>query len=229
MGPWLIVLACGDRYLCSCTSMTKRTWSSIRVANRLILLTILLGFIAYIHVPIFFGIDIITATQKPTCYQSGPPGTYRIVLSFFNLIYFGVSPSLCMFMFGLLTLRNINQSKRIVLGPLANLNTALNQTIRKINRQMLRMLSVQVLVYCVTGLTFSIATFFLSIRPNETKTVFQVAQENLIIAVLGMLTNTGPALSFYLFTFSSGLSRKELKKLFCSSNRINNQPGQILK
>jgi len=199
------------------------------VANRLILLTILLGFVAYIHVPIFFEIEIITATQKPTCYQSGPPGIYRIVLSFFNLIYFGVSPSLCMLLFGLLTLRNINQSKRMAVGSLANLNTALSQNIRRTNRQMLRMLSVQVLVYCVTGLTFSMATFVLSIHPNEMKTVFQVAQENLIITVLGMLTNTGPALSFYLFTLSSGLSRKELKKLFCSSNRINNQPEQILK
>ncbi len=222
------MLACIDRHLSSSISPAKRAWSSIHVANRVIPITILLGFIAYIHVPIFFTIDIIPATQQPMCYSPGPPGTYRIILSFFNLIYFGLSPSFCMLLFGLLTLRNIERSKRIVAGSSTNVETAASQNNRKTNRQMLRMLFVQVLIYCVTGTAFSVGMIVTSINPSETKNTFQLAQDNMIIAVVGMLSNTGPCLSFYLFTLSSGLFRKELKKLFCKFNGKDNQlqPGQ---
>ncbi|CAF3651802.1 unnamed protein product [Rotaria sp. Silwood1] len=227
LGFWLIVLACGDRYLCSSASTNKRALSSVHVARRLIPVTILIGFIAYIHVPIFFKIDIIPATQKPICYPPGPPGTYRIVLSYFHLIYFGLSPSFCMLIFGMLTLRNIERSKRLAMAPSINLETAANQNLRKTNRHMLRMLFVQVLVYCITGLTFSVALIYTAIIANQQKNVFQSAQENMINAVVGMLSTTGPCLSFYLFTLSSGLFRKELKNLFCKFNRVTIQTQQV--
>jgi hypothetical protein len=223
---WLIVLACGDRYLCSSASANKRAWSSIRVARRAIPLTILIGFIAYIHVPIFFKIDIIPATQEPICYPPGPPGTYRIVLSYYNLLVLGLFPSFSMLIFGMLTLRNIERSKRLLVVPSTNLENPTQQTNRKTNRHMLRMLLLQVLVYCVTGLTFSVALIYTAIGASQPKNVFQVAQENMINAVVGMLSTLGPCSSFYLFTLSSGLFRKELKTLICRFNRIDNQSQQ---
>jgi hypothetical protein len=193
------------------------------VANRLIPITILLTFIDFIHVPFFLRIDIIPATQKPTCYSLAPPGTYRIVLSFFNLIYFGLSPSFCMLVFGLLTSRNVERSKRIAARQTTNVEITTNQNNRKTNRQMLRMLFVQVLIYCVTGSAFSVGMIVTSINPSQIKDVFRLAQDNMIIAVVGMLSNTGPCLSFYLFTLSSGMFRKELKKLFYKLNGKGNQ------
>jgi hypothetical protein len=131
-----------------------------------------------------------------------------------------------MLVFGLLTLRNVERSKRLVVMPATNLVNTTNQTNRKTNSNMLRMLIVQVLVYSITGLTFSIALIYTAIIANQTKNVYQVAQENMINAVVGMLTNVGPCLSFYLFTLSSGLFRKELKNLFCRHNRIGNHSQQ---
>jgi hypothetical protein len=203
-----------------------RSWSSVRVANRIIPLTILIVTIAYIHVPIFFNISIIRATQQPICYTAGPPGTYRIVLSYFHLIFLGLSPGCCMLVFGLLTLRNIERSKRLVVMPSTNLVSTTNQNKRKTNNNMLRMLIVQVLVYSITGLALSIALIYTAIIANQQKNVFQWAQENMINAVVGMFSNVGPCLSFYLFTLSSGLFRKELKNLFCRHNRIGNLSQQ---
>jgi len=203
-----------------------RSWSSVRVANRIIPLTILIVTIGYIHVAIFFNISIIPATQQPICYPSGPPGTYRIVLSYFNLIFLGLSPGCCMLVFGLLTLRNIEQSKRLVVMPATNSVNTTNQTNRKTNSQMLRMLIFQVLVYSITGLTFSVAWIYTAIIAIQPQNVFQLAQQNMINAVVGMLSNVGPCLSFYLFTLSSGLFRKELKNLFCRHNRIGNHSQQ---
>jgi hypothetical protein len=88
------------------------------------------------------------------------------------------------------------------------------------------MLIVQVLVYSITGLTFSIALIYTAIIANQPKNIFQVAQENMINAVVGMLSDVGPCLSFYLFTLSSSLFRKELKNLFCRHNRIGNLSQQ---
>jgi len=213
--PWLVVLASIDRCLISSPSATMRAWSNLRIANRLIIFTVFAAFALYIHIPIFFQIDIIPATGKPICFPPGPPGTYRIILSFFNLIYFGLLPSLCMLILGLLTVRNIERSKRVLVAPDTAENTRVNRNNRKINHQMLRMLFFQVFVYCITCLAYSIATIISSITASQVKDVFQVAQESLITAVMGMMTNTGPCLSFYLFTLSSGLFRKELVKICC--------------
>ena len=221
---WSMVLVCVDRYLCSSASTSMRAMSSVRVANRAIPFTILIIFIAYIHVPIFFKIDIISATQKPTCYSRGPIGTYRTILYYFDLIVYGLSPSFFMLMFGLLTLRNVQQSKRLIVIPVTNLLTRTNQNNRKTNNQMLRMLIVQVLVYCVTGLVFSATIIYTSMNPPTND--FQGGQYNVVYAVVGMGSNVGPCLSFYLFTLSSALFRKELKNLFCRGNRIHNQPQQ---
>lgn len=224
LGFWLIVLACADRYFCSSASARKRALSSIRVASRTIPLTILIVLIAYSHVPVFFRIDIVPATQKPICYPPGPPGTYRIVLSYFNLLFLGLSPSLFMLIFGMLTLRNIDRSMRLLVAPSNPLPNTNNENLRKTNKQMLHMLLVQVSVYSVTGLTFSIALIMTAIQASQPKTIFQVAQENMINAVVGMLSTLGPCLSFYLFTLSSGLFRKELKHLFKKLLYVSNRP-----
>ncbi|CAF1299477.1 unnamed protein product [Adineta steineri] len=224
LGFWFIVCACADRYLCSSRSINMRAWSSVRVANRVIPLIILIILVAYSHVPVFFEIDIIPATQKPICYPPGPPGTYRIVLSYFNLIFLGLSPSLAMLMFGLLTLRNVERAKRLRVVPTTE---TINITNRTTNTHMLRMLLVQVLVYCITGLTFSVALIITAINASAPKNAFQVAQENMINAAVGMLSTVGPCLSFYLFTLSSGLFRKELKKLYEKIHRAENHPQQI--
>jgi hypothetical protein len=193
------------------SSTRLRGWSSIRMANRVIPLFILIGFVAYVHIPIFFHINIIPGTQKAICYPPGPPGTYRIVLSYFTLIFFGLSPPFCMLLFGILTLKNLNKSKRLV-QPSANIENIHNQNVQKSNRQILRMLLVQVLVYSVTGLGYSVPAILTAMTDDQPKNVFQVAQGNLITAVVGMMSNTRPRFSFYLFTLSSDLFSERTKE-----------------
>jgi hypothetical protein len=133
-----------------------------------------------------------------------------------------------MLIFGMLTLRNIERSKRSTVMTSTNLENTTNQNNnRKTNRHLLRMLLVQVMIYSVTGLTFSVALMITAINASKPKNIFQVAQENMINAVVGMLSTLGPCLSFYLFTLSSGLFRKELKNLFSRFNQIGNHPQQV--
>jgi len=208
---WLIALACIDRYLCSSPSKNKRAWSSTRVASQAIPLTILIVFLAYIHIPMIFKIYIIPSTNQAACHGTGPPGSYRKILSFFNLIVYGVSPSLCMLSFGMLTLHNIYQKQGF--NVIFSCNSKSSKA-RLPEKQLLRMLFIQVFIYSVSGMTFSIGFIFIAMNTKREKSVLDIAQENLIIALVGMFSNIGPCLSFYLFTLSSRLFRKQLKKLF---------------
>jgi len=196
-------------------------WSNLRIANRLIAFTVITSFAIYIHIPILFQIGSRTSNGPLSCYPAGISNTYRFILSILTLIYFGILPSLCMLLLGLLTIRNVQQSRRQVEDMITS-----NQNNRRLNRQMLRLLSVQVFVYSITGLAYSAFTIVFAILETQRRNVVQMAQERLSVAIIGLLSNLGPYLSFYLFTFSSALFRKELTKTFCTSSRIGQQSIQ---
>jgi hypothetical protein len=193
------------------------------VAARVIPITILINFLAYIHVPIFFELDIVAGTQKPVCYSGGPPGPYRTVLNCINLIFFGLLPPLCMLVFGMLTLRRINQSKRNQVAPSTNLQNPNNRIAQKKDRQIRRMLFIQFLVYSVTGLIFSVTVIITTVFSSQSINVFEKAQEAMANSIVGVVSTIGPCLSFYLFTLSSSLFRKEIKDLFKKLIRNGNQ------
>ena len=180
----MIVLACADRYLCSHRSVGMRAWSSIRVANRVIPFAILLGFLAYSHVPILFQIEIHPMTQKPICYRPDASGTYHIVLSYFHLIYFGLSPSFCMLLFGLLTLRNIEKSKRNAVGLLTTTTTTTANAANQITR-----IDESTDVSYVVGSSSDILYDRIDIFCWYHHNIYQCNsnEENLLNAVIGML------------------------------------------
>lgn len=193
------------------------------MAVRAIPITILINFLVYIHIPIVFEVDIVPATQNPVCYSTGPPGAYRVVLNCINLIFFGLLPPLCMLVFGMLTLRRINQSKRNQVAPSTNLQNPNNRIAQKKDRQIRRMLFIQFLVYSVTGLIFSVTVIITTVFSSQSTNVFNMAQEALANAIVGVVSTIGPCLSFYLFTLSSSLFRKEIKYLFKRFIRNGNQ------
>ncbi len=171
---------------------------------------------------IFFKIEIIPATQEPFCSYTDPAGPYRIFFAYFNLIFYGLVPPLCMLVFSLLTVRNINHSKRVRSMPTTVLQNAKNSNARKTDRQVLRMLLIQVLVYNVTAFIYSVSNIIIAATTTQSDNVSQVARTNLVLSVVGIISTLGPCLSFYLFTLSSPLFRKELKKLFSRFVRTDN-------
>ncbi len=50
------------------------------------------------------------------------------------------------------------------------------------------MLFIQVFVYNVSGITFSIALIIIAMNTNREKAVFNMAQENLILAIVEMFS-----------------------------------------
>jgi len=95
-----------NQFLCSSSSATLRKLSSVRVSFRIIPFTILFVSLTFIHMLVYY--KIILEHQQCDVESS----TYAEFDSFCNLIMWSWVPSLGMFIFTLLTLRNVRQGKR---------------------------------------------------------------------------------------------------------------------
>jgi len=130
-----------------------------------------------------------------------------------NLVFFSWIPSIGMLLFGLLTIRNIHQSKMRVLPQTQNNQQQPNQ--KKLDTQMIQMVIVQSFVFGSTSTAFSICQLYVSITSN-TRRVDSVERTkfNYIGTISNWISLVGPCLSFYLCTFTSKLFRSELMKFF---------------
>jgi len=113
-----------------------------------------------------------------------------------------------MLLFGLLTLNNLRQRRQIV--PRASQG---NQVVRRTDTQLLRMLTAQVLVIIICTLPFSIYRLYSTFTANLVKDTLRIAQENLAFQIVGAMTYFAHSSSFYLYTLTGTIFRKELIKI----------------
>ncbi|UJR14454.1 hypothetical protein I4U23_001451 [Adineta vaga] len=90
---WFIALASADRFWCSSASVVRRSWSSIRISNRLILLTTVLIGLTQVPFLIFYTIN----TQPVVCL--GQPNLFQQINGFFILVIWSMIPCIAMFIF----------------------------------------------------------------------------------------------------------------------------------
>ncbi|UJR38654.1 hypothetical protein I4U23_031320 [Adineta vaga] len=207
---WFVLLASIDRFLCSSSSTTLRSWSSIRVASRAILLVVLFISLIYIHLPILFAVQL---PQKSCVVMPGASDVFR---NFCNLILWSWLPTLGMFVFGSLTIRHVRQGRRRILPQ----NTG-NQ--RKTDTQLIKMMLVQASVFGSTAAILPSINLYITLTAKSTDDALKKATDNLLLNVFSYVALTGPCLSFYLFILSSQLFRRELMKLFKWRPRTQNQ------
>jgi len=160
----------------------------------------------YIHIPIYYGI------QPPlnTCFA--PTGIYQTFLSLWNLIIWSWLPTVGMLVFGLLTVRNVRQGKKRVLPQIIQDQTQQNR--KKTDAQLIKMMLVQSFVFGSTTTIYSIVNLYVSFATGSANDALKQATNNYLGNVFGYIALTGPCVSFYLFTLSSQLFRRELISLF---------------
>jgi hypothetical protein len=206
---WLIVLACIDRYLHSSMNQRIRQMSSLKTTRIIIGVTIIVITVLYSHMIVFYEITY-TPDQfgniTPGCY--GQKGIYRTFIASWYMVLYSLCPSLLMFIFGLLTLNNIHQRRKIV--PLIH---ETSQRVQRTNTHLLRMLLAQVLVTIISTLPFGIYRLYGSFTVNLIKDTLRRAQENLTFQVASTMTYFAHTSSFYLYTLAGSVFRKELIKI----------------
>jgi hypothetical protein len=143
---------------------------------------------------------------------NGQSSAYQEFNSFCNLVIWSWAPSLGMFIFTLLTLRNIRQGKRR-LAP-QNHQTVSRQSRSSTDRQLIQMTFGQCLALGLPTTAYSVGSLYIASKADLQKNTVQEASEIFLQTVLACIALLGLCLSFYLFTLSSQLFRRELVRLF---------------
>ena len=182
--------------------------------------------LAYAHVLYFAQRDLTI----PRC--DARLGVYLTFYGIWNLFIFGVSPSLLMLLFGLLTVRHVRRTvKRVAVnhGPIPTGREPTVQHHQKMtDRQLIQMLLGQCIVFSVTAAPSAINYVYFSIASSAGLDALQSAKNSLIGNVVNYLSLTGPSLSFYLFTLSSQLFRRELMSLCRRRQTMSMAPGTAI-
>jgi hypothetical protein len=117
-------------------------------------------------------------------------------------------PSFLMLLFGCLTLKNVRQRRQLVQ------RAGENRATRRTDSQLLRMLAAQVLVIIISTLPFCVDQLYISFTSSFTKSTLKIAQDNLAAQITAIVTYFAYSSSFYLYTLSGTIFRKEVGKIF---------------
>lgn len=219
LGLWFIALACIDRFCCSSSTTKLRSLSSMKIAQRSIVSCSIVMCIVYIHYLIYYEIGLAPdrfGRLSPTCVAQR--GFYRTFAPLWNMIWYAALPSLIMFIFGLLTIANIRQSHRHVTSH--NQSNSISMRRNGVNNQLVKMLLVQVITILLTIAPFFAYRIRASFVTNPMRNEYQLAQENLFLQVATVVSLISPSISFYLFTLSGTIFRRELLRLLSNCLQI---------
>jgi cytochrome b subunit of formate dehydrogenase len=228
---WMIILATIDRWLSSSVAVHMRQMSSLKNTRRSMLLVLI--YTCLINAPILYCYEANLTGVLRGCYGF----TYACRLTT-DLIYaFGTTliPLSLMIMFGLLTIRNVRhvQSRVRTLADITwdrDIRTTITtkssgQTqAKKMDRQLLKMLLVQVtLLLLLTG-PHAIQKVYTSFSSTPPSNSLQSSIQNLIFNIFTLMSFTGSGIPFYIYTLTGGslfrtalvdIVKTMMQKLFC--------------
>ena len=207
------------RFLCSSSSVALRAWSTPHVALRTILFSTALCGLSYIYLPLQYDLR----KTMPRC--SGNQGDHPLFNGIWNLLIFSLAPALVMLVFGLFTIRNIQESVKRVsvypinqrlqnLSPSMSLHDHLRRQRNITDRQLIQMMLVQSCYFILWSTPVSAWYIYDSLRMNMVIDALQKSKDDAFSIITGVISITGGCTSFYIFTLSSKLFRRELSHLF---------------
>ncbi|CAF1321066.1 unnamed protein product [Adineta steineri] len=215
-----IILASIDRYFASSREALRRQWSSPKIALRLIISNVLLWIIIYSQVLIFY--DIHNGNCSPQ------PGSYGTFFSIYISIDSGILPLSIMLIFGLLTVNNVRQNKRLIKPSIANIYDGPVRVSRvsKKDTQLYRMLANQILLFIVLNIFNPCYLLYQASTIYTLKSPLRRAVELFINNASYILIYLGFALTFTNFIVSSGMFRREFQQ-FIQTKILRRPPLNI--
>ncbi len=175
-----MIAACIDRWALCSQSATIRSFARPFIAVRVILILLIVWTIIPIHLAVFFN------NSTGRCIAM--PGSYAFFYAIYSMIVIGVMPLVLMIVFSLLAWHNL-QLIRSRVTPMGQ--PARNRNIHKRDRDLMKMLSGEVFVYCLTtipypiNLIYSVSTSSIAAHKSSTR----IAIESLIGYIVSPLLN----------------------------------------
>ena len=224
---WLIMLATVDRWLSSSTIANRRQKSSLKNAQRGMIIIIIVSTLIEIQQIFCYEANLTNTPLK--CYSKTV--MCGIVSDTFFALITILFPLLLMLIFGLMIISNVRQTQ-VRLQPMNTINNSYvgqNRTScsngpqnqqRKTDRQLLVMLFIQVLLMFVLTVPFALSKIYTTITRNTLKSPLQNTIENFIFNLFLLLLNIASGMPFYIYTLNGGsLFRKTLFDLMKTLGR----------
>jgi hypothetical protein len=202
------VLACIDRYALCSSNIRIRLFSQHRIAINLILICGLFWFI----ICIFFS--IIRTIQNGSCNIFNE--VYLMIYTIYYLIFAGIVPPMLIIIFTILVIKNLTKVRNRV-QPFVTRNSITGNEIvlRKRDRDLIKMVFIEVIFYVISTMPFSIYLIYKIMTDYSIKSVERQQIEsflNYLTQSFLMYLNT--ALPFYIYILTSTSFRKNTKFIF---------------
>ncbi|CAF0797740.1 unnamed protein product [Adineta steineri] len=218
---WLIMLATIDRWLSSSINANHRQKSTLKNAQHGMICIVIVSTMIQIQQLVCFEANLTNAPIK--CY------TKTVACSILSDMTFALItvliPLLVMFILGLMIISNVRQTQ----ARLRPINMAIDSndgqhttTVvfgrqKKTDRQLLKMLFVQILVILALTFPLALSKLYTTFTRNTYKSPLQNAIENFIFNLLLNLVNAASGMPFYIYTLTGGnIFRKALFDLLKS-------------
>lgn len=191
LSTWFILLACIDRYLSTSINVNIRSWSSVHLAKRIVIIATLFCF-------------TLPYTQVFYCYivnQKNMCALQNITCKFLNdiilLICNSGLPPILMVLISILTIRNVKYSNRTVGG-------------RRRDIQLIRILFIQVSILVLFAIPVAAQKIYSCVSDAVVKSALPTAIDGLISQIAIELSYISNSTTFYVYTFTSKKYRKEV-------------------
>ena len=218
ISSWLMAACCVDRFFASSRNADIRSYSSMRIAYRIIFSIIVI--IIFVASEVFFCIDANQVNTPGPCYTTSR--TCVIIDQFYVFIFQLIGPPMCMIIFSIGTYIHIRQGRKVrstdahiktieashVAGMIGNEHT------RGKNRAVLRMLIGQILVYFLCTIPLTAFRLYAVMPITIIKSNERVVIENIIFNVTIFVQFGDKTFAFFIYTITSAYFRQQLTKLF---------------
>ena len=209
----LLALASVDRWLSSCYDVHRRQMSSLRNAQKGLVIISLFSCLLYAQMFYCYEANLINAPLR--CY--GKTIACRLVTDLSYAFAANIIPLIIMLVFGSMTIVNVRQTQRrihhINVASVSVTNRSNQQRSKKIDHYLFLMLLCQVILFAVFTLPQNIQKFISLAQTNDVKSSLDKAIENFIFNFFLLFAYLANGMSFYIYTLSGGsVFRNELVK-----------------
>lgn len=216
-GFWLMVLSTVDRWLLSSSDASRRQQSSLKNAKYGTILVVILSIIVQGHHLYCFEANLISGPLK--CYTRT---VMCRLLSDLTFVLAGLLlPLISIIIFSCMTIANIRHVRsRVHLGSATEASATGTQDTgpqaismlkrkekqrKKIDRQLLKMLFVQVFLIIIFTLPLTVQKFYTTITTDTIKSPLQNTIETFLFNLFLLLYYVACGMPFYVNTLSGGM------------------------
>jgi hypothetical protein len=216
----MIILACIDRFLITNNRANLRALSTPKRAKWCSLFCIIFWFLFVIHIPIM---------QTIINGQCVKVGIYSTIYTIYTIIFVGSIPIIIMIIVGYLTYRNMRQVQ-VRIQPMVHNRIDANNSIRRLDRDLLIIVISDIVVYVVTATIFPLILLEMMISRYviSNKSVQYSQIEGFILNIAYLLLTINSAILFYIYLISSKSFYQDFKNLIINGYRkLRRQPTAL--